>query len=170
VAAWGSISAGSKKEDLAYIRAEYRGLGVTGYAHISWLDPNKVRQVVVVGSRKMAVFNDMIEERLRIFDRGIEVGEEPISFERPLTYRHGDIVSPYIKFEEPLSVEVKHFIECVQRRARPLADGRSGMKVLAVLEAIDEALASGGVVEVRYPDASDSSKRENSCSSVMAAS
>jgi predicted dehydrogenase len=151
VSAWGSASEGAGTEYLAYMRFEYRGLGVIGYARISWLDPNKVREVIVVGSGKMAIYNDLIEERLRIYDRGVApCKEHGVPFERPLTYRYGDIVSPYIEFHEPLSLEVNHFIECVQSSARPLADGYSGLAVIAVLEAIDEAIETGRVVEVHY--------------------
>jgi predicted dehydrogenase len=161
VAAWGSTSARSGTEDLAYIRMQYESLGVTGYARLSWLDPHKVREVVVVGSKKMAVYNDLLEERLRIFDRRVEPCEQQATpSERPLTYRYGDIVSPYIVFEEPLLLEVKHFISSVQNGTLPQTDGYSGLFVVAVLEAIDEAVATGGVVRVRYPAALDPPKIE----------
>jgi predicted dehydrogenase len=156
VAAWGSTCAGMGTEDIAYIRMEYREVGVTAYARLSWLDPNKVREVIVVGSKKMAIYNDLIEERLRIFDRGIDLCEQSTaSFERPLTYRYGDIVSPHITFQEPLSLELKHFIDCVRDGAPPETDGYNGLAVIAVLEAIDEAVATGATVKVRYPSALD---------------
>jgi predicted dehydrogenase len=156
VAAWGSGGGDSRPQDLAYIRLEYEELGVTGFARLSWLDPNKIREVTVVGSRKMAVYNDLIEERLRIFDRGIDLDEQSaISFERPLTYRYGDIVSPHINFEEPLSLEVRHFIDCARGGVPPQTDGHNGLVVIAVLEAIDEAVATGGVIKVRYSHASE---------------
>jgi predicted dehydrogenase len=152
VSAWASANAWSGTEDLAYIRIEYEELGVTGFVRLSWLDPNKVREVIVVGSKRMAVYDDLQEERLRIFDKGVELCEQStMSFERPLTYRYGDIVSPHIKFEEPLSLEVEHFVECVRDGTLPQTEGHSGLAVLAVLEAIDEAVATGGIVKVRYP-------------------
>ena len=64
----------------------------------------------MVGSKKMAVYNDLVEEQLRIFDRGVMRPEESSSFERPLSYRYGDIVSPWIDFKEPLALEVQHFV------------------------------------------------------------
>lgn len=151
VSAWGSTIMDPGIEDLAYIRLQYQELGVAGYIHVSWLDPNKVREVIVVGSKKMAIYDDLREERLRIFDRGVERSQEPMQFERPLSYRYGDIVSPHIRFEEPLALEMRHFVECVSNGSIPLTDGRSGLAVVAVLEAIDEALKSGNTVEVRYP-------------------
>jgi predicted dehydrogenase len=136
-------------EDLAYIRLQYKDRGVTGYIHVSWLDPNKVREVIVVGSKKMAIYNDLREERLRIFDRGIEpCQQQELQFERPLSYRYGHIVSPYSQFDEPLALEVRHFVECVWRGIAPQTDGKSGPAVVSVLAAIDEALATGRTVEV----------------------
>ena len=70
VAGWASLNAG-ETEDVAFIRLEYREIGVTGFAHLSWLDPKKTREVTVVGSKKMAVYNDLVEEQLRIFTESI---------------------------------------------------------------------------------------------------
>jgi predicted dehydrogenase len=150
VAGWASLNAG-ETEDVAFIRLEYREMGVTGFAHLSWLDPKKTREVTVVGSKKMAVYNDLIEEQLRIFDRGVMRPEESSSFERPLCCRYGDIVSPQIDFKEPLALEVEHFVSCVRRGIAPRTDGKNGLAVIAVLEAIDEAIAAGAVVDVQYP-------------------
>jgi predicted dehydrogenase len=150
VAGWASLNAG-ETEDVAFIRLEYRELGVTGFAHLSWLDPKKTREVTVVGSKKMAVYNDLVEEQLRIFDRGVIRPEESSSFERPLSCRYGDIISPRIDFKEPLALEVEHFIYCVQRGISPRTDGEDGLTVIAVLETIDQAIATGAVVNVRYP-------------------
>ncbi len=153
VAAWGSANARAGTEDLAYLRLEYPDQGVTGYVHVSWLDPNKVRKVTVVGSKRMAVYDDMHEEHLRIFDRGVDGGNHgTASFDPPMSYRYGDIVSPYIRFEEPLVLEVQHFIDCIRDGTVPRTDGRCGLAVTAVLEAADRALATGRTVEVCWPD------------------
>jgi predicted dehydrogenase len=151
VAGWASLNAG-ETEDVAFIRLEYREIGVTGFAHLSWLDPKKTREVTVVGSKKMAVYNDLVEEPLRIFDRGVVRPEESSSFERPLSCRYGDIVSPQIDFKEPLALEVAHFICCARRSAPPKTDCESGLRVIAVLEAISEAIATGATVNVQYPE------------------
>lgn len=158
VGAWGSSHACGDVKDLAYIRLEYGQRGVMGYAHVSWLDPRKVRRVTVVGSRKMAVYDDLAEERLRIFDCGVEGNGHdgaggPAPFERPVSYRYGDIVSPHIHFEEPLALEDRHFVECIRKRTAPSSDGHSGMAVVAVLEAIDRALATGRDLPVDSLDA-----------------
>ena len=150
VAGWASLNAG-EIEDVAFIRFEYREMGVTGFARLSWLGRKKTCEVTVVGSKKMAVYNDLVEDQLRIFDRGVMRAEKSSSFERPLCCRYGDIVSPRIDFKEPLALEVEHFVSCVQRGITPRTDGENGLAVIAVLEAIDEAIATGAVAIVQYP-------------------
>lgn len=151
VSAWGARNAAAGVEDLAYVRLTYPEVGVAGYIHVSWLDPKKVRRVTVVGSAKMAEYDDLAEERLRIFDRGVQPASEA-SFERPVSYRYGDIVSPHLGADEPLALEDRHFIESIQNGTVPQSDGRSGLTVVAILEAIDEAVATGRIVPVAYPD------------------
>jgi predicted dehydrogenase len=146
VAGMASLNAG-ETQDVAFIRLEYREIGVTGFAHLSWLDPKKTREVTVVGSKRMAVYNDLVDEQLRIFERS----KESSSYKRPRSSRNVDIVSPRIDLKEPLTLEVEHFVYCVQRGIPPRIDGESGLTVIAVLEAIDEAIATGAVVKVQYP-------------------
>jgi predicted dehydrogenase len=149
VTAWGLSHAGAEVEVLAYLRLEYEDIGVTGYVHVSWLDPKKVRKVVVVGSERMAVYNDLAEERLRIYDRGVEFEEAAsATHERPLSYRYGDILSPHIQFQEPLLLEDRHFVECIRTGAQPQCDGLSGLQVVSVLEAADRSLQAGGAVRI----------------------
>ena len=149
VCAWSSSHAAREVEDVAMIRLEYKERGVTGYIHVSWLEPKKVRRVTVVGSEKMAVYNDMTEESLRIFDRGVERTNGSVKqFERPVSYRYGDIISPHIPAQEPLGVEDRHFIDCVQYGRAPQTDGWEGLSVVAVLEAIDQSIRTGGPANV----------------------
>ena len=154
VSAWGAAHACRDVNDLAYIKLHYDSVGVTGHIHVSWLDPRKVRTVTVVGSQKMAIYDDTSDERLRIFDCGVEAGEpvggaDPlVPYERPFAYRQGDIVSPRIAGDEPLLLENRHFVDCIRGEARPLSDGRSGLAVVAVLDAVDRAIATGGTVPI----------------------
>jgi predicted dehydrogenase len=145
VSAWSSINSSLGIEDIAYIKLEYRELGVIGIVHASWLDPKKVREVTVVGSKKMAVFNDANEYRLRIFDRGSADAAKEL-----LTDGTCAIALPEIQFEEPLLVELKHFLDCISEKVEPLSNGQSGLAVIAVLEAIDAALVTNGTATVRY--------------------
>jgi predicted dehydrogenase len=154
VSAWGSAHAARSFEDVAQLRLDYDDVDVTAYVRVSWLDPAKVRRITVVGSERMAVYNDLsATERLRIFDRGVEPIDEALELHQmPLNYRYGDIVSPYIPFEEPLAVEDRHFLDCVLNRKLPLTDGRSGAVVVAVLEAASEALRTGFTVTLAAED------------------
>ena len=114
VDAWGASLAFGGVEDVAYIRLEYEALKVTGHAHLSWLDPRKTRTVTVVGSEKMAVYDDLAAEPLRIFDRGVSSAEGfAPSHERPALYRYGDIVAPHIRSDEPLALQDRHFTDCI---------------------------------------------------------
>ena len=153
VSAWGSAHAARSFEDVAQLRLDYNDVDVTTYVRVSWLDPAKVRRVTVVGSERMAVYNDLASsERLRIFDRGVEPIDATLDLHQmPLNYRYGDIVSPHIPFEEPLAVEDRHFLDCVINRKLPLTDGRRGADVVAVLEAAGEALRTGRHVDITAP-------------------
>lgn len=157
VTAWSASLARETVEDIAYIRLDYGKLGVSGFIQLSWLDPRKVRTVTVVGKDKMAVYDDLAEEPLRVYDRGV-VNLEGGSrlHDRPFSYRYGDIISPHIPSEEPLALEEQHFLNCIRNRATPDSSGRDGMLVIAILEAIDRALRKGITIEVDYPvDPSD---------------
>jgi predicted dehydrogenase len=113
--------------------------------HVSWLDPDKVRRLTVVGDRRMAVYNDVSTvEKLRIYDRGVEAPAIDNYGEFELAYRHGQIVIPHIQWREPLRLECEHFAQCVRTGARPLSDGEQGLAVVAVLEAASRSLELGG--------------------------
>jgi predicted dehydrogenase len=112
--------------------------GLTAHLHLSWLDPHKERRFTVVGSRRMATFDDMaLEGKLTIYDKGFD--EDARGYGEYIT-RTGDIFSPRIPNQEPLRLECEHFIECVRTGARPRSDGESGLRVVAVLEALQRSL------------------------------
>ena len=112
--------------------------------HVSWLDPHKVRTLTIVGSRKMLVFDDMqATEKIWIYDRGVEP-KEALPYGADLQLRFGDIHVPFIKMAEPLSIEVQHFLDCCRDGSTPRSDGRDGLRVVRVLEAVDESMAAGG--------------------------
>jgi len=141
VDAWATSLAFGGVEDMAYIRLDYDKPRVTGYAHLSWLDPCKTRSVTVVGSERMAVYDDLAEERLRIFDRGIDGGEGRMPpHERPPRYRYGDIVSPHIRPDEPLALQDRHFVDCVRDNLVPETSGEDALGIIATLEAISRSI------------------------------
>ena len=145
VAAWGSRHAHSFLEDVAHIQLMYDEPAVTANIRVSWLDPCKVRRTTVVGSEKMAVYNDMLaDERIRVYDKGVvRAADPPALTPMPMSYRVGDIQSPYLRFEEPLLVQDREFASCVARSERPPADGENGFAVVQVLEAAQISLRSG---------------------------
>lgn len=124
--------------------------GRAAHIHVSWLDPHKVRQITVVGSRKMAVFDDVeATEKLRIYDKGVELPQQHSlpgyeSYGDSLSLRFGDIHIPRVEMREPLRIECQHFVDCVLKGQRPLSDGRNGLQVLRVLEAGQRSLDREG--------------------------
>jgi predicted dehydrogenase len=112
--------------------------GLMAHLHLSWLDPHKERRFTVVGSDKMATFDDMqLEQKLVIYDKGFD--EDYSSFGEYIA-RSGDVWSPRVPNEEPLRVECRHFAECVREGKTPLSDGRSGLRVVRVLEGLQKSL------------------------------
>lgn len=148
VSAWGGSHGHRYLEDVAYVRLGYKAMDVAAQLHVSWLDPCKVRRVTVVGSRKMAVYNDMSsEEKLRIYDKGVDptraagdLVQGELLHEMPVTYRYGGITSPYLPVQEPLAVQDEHFTDCVVSGGRPVTNGQNGLAVVQVLAASDLSL------------------------------
>jgi predicted dehydrogenase len=151
VSAIGSRALGNIREDVAFITLGYSN-DVIGNIHVSWADPNKVREVVVVGSRQRLVFDDLNSlERVRIYEKGVSVGETHAgSFgEFKLLMRDGDIVSPKIELSEPLKGQLTDFVEAVIGHRQPLSGSLSGTHVVQALKAIDISIRErGAAVEV----------------------
>jgi predicted dehydrogenase len=114
--------------------------GQIGHLHLSWLDPHKIRKMTVIGSNKMAVFDDMAPEgKVTVHDKGeIHMPEGTISTHA------GDIWSPRIDATEPLRLECEHFLECVRTGAEPRTGVEEGLRVVEVLEAMQTSLERGG--------------------------
>jgi predicted dehydrogenase len=119
---------------------------ISASIRVSWLDPCKVRRVTIVGSHKMAVFNDVLnEEKVRIYDRGVEQQYQTDNFaDAHLSYRYGDVTIPHLPPGEPLADECAHFVECIKHRHTPLSDGWSGYSVVQLLEDAHRSLAQDG--------------------------
>jgi predicted dehydrogenase len=112
--------------------------GLSAHLHLSWLDPHKERRFTVVGSRRMATFDDMaLEGKLTIYDKGFD--EDARTYGEYIT-RTGDIFSPRIPNLEPLRIECEHFVDCVRRGEQPRSDGASGVRVVRVLEQLQQSL------------------------------
>jgi predicted dehydrogenase len=112
--------------------------GLAAHLHLSWLDPHKARGFTVVGSKRMATLDDMDNERkVTVYDKGFD--EKVDTYGEYIT-RAGDIRSPRVADDEPLRVEVEHFLACVRDGRRPLSDGVSGLRVVRVLEGLQRSL------------------------------
>ena len=112
--------------------------GLAAHMHLSWLDPHKERRFTVVGSKRMATFDDMeLERKLSVYDKGFD---EDYSSYGEYIARSGDIFSPHVPNEEPLRIECRHFLDCVRDRARPRSGAESGLRVVRVLEALQRSL------------------------------
>jgi predicted dehydrogenase len=114
--------------------------------HLSWLDPKKVRRMTIVGSRKMAVYDDLETlEKIRIYDKGVNAPPHTSGFgEFQLSYRYGNITIPHLPSAEPLQIECDHFLQCIKAASVPLTDGSNGLAVVRVLEAAQASLTDGG--------------------------
>jgi len=128
---------------IAYMTLRYKS-GIIAHIHVSWLSPVKIRRIIIGGSRRMIIYDDVEPtEKIRVYDSGIEFD---YSQENPLqpTYRLGDIYLPRLDQREALLVEAEHFVDCILNGKKPLTDATFGLAVLKVLEASDTSLREGG--------------------------
>ena len=139
-------------EDVVFATLKWAS-GVTGHIHVSWLDPGKIRKMTLVGSRKMVVYDDVSDDKIMIFDKGVDrvpkIGER-MDYDQSggyqLIHRTGDILLPRVAFQEPLKTEAAHFLECLRNGLPPLTGPKHARDVVAILEAGQTALASGQAV------------------------
>lgn len=120
----------------------------------SWLDPNKVRDMTFVGTKKMLIYDDMEPiEKIKVYDKRVQVPPHYDTFaEFQYSYHYGDMYSPYLKLVEPLKVECQSFLDCITKNVEPESSGLEGSKVVQILEAASESLKNGGGrVEIAKP-------------------
>jgi predicted dehydrogenase len=135
------------REDVGFISLGYPG-NVLGHIHVSWADPDKAREVVVVKGDSRIVFNDLNgQEQVRVYEKGVcTLDPEPLNYdESRLQIRDGDIISPRIEASEPLKNECRHFLECVKLRQQPISSGIEGRDVVRVLEAVNKSIQRRGL-------------------------
>jgi predicted dehydrogenase len=127
-------------EDVAYITLYFPG-NVIAHINVNWLSPVKVRTTLVGGQRKMLVWNDLEPaEKIKIYDKGVEVGTEQGVHELLVSYRSGDMWAPRVEEIEALQLATRYFLDCVAEGKRPFNDGRAGLRVVRMLEAAEESL------------------------------
>jgi predicted dehydrogenase len=146
VSATGHAYLQSAIEDVVFLHLEFP-TGQIAHVHLSWLDPHKLRRLTLVGSRKMAVFDDMDStEKIRIYDKGVASAAGGIvEYKDALTLRFGDILIPQLTMREPLEIECNDFVRAITTGATPRASGADGLRVVRVLEAAAHSLAGGGM-------------------------
>lgn len=131
--------------DIVYMHLKF-GDDILAHIHVSWLDPNKVRKITVVGSKKMAVYDDIENlEKIRVYDKGVDVPPYTETYgDFQCSYRYGSIVTPHIQFTEPLRVECEHFANSVINKTTPRSSGTVGLRIVKVLEAAQQSLDADG--------------------------
>ncbi|MEZ4734906.1 MAG: Gfo/Idh/MocA family oxidoreductase [Caldilineaceae bacterium] len=145
VAAQGNACLQHEIEDVAYMTLRFPN-NILAHIRMSWLDPCKTRRITVVGSKKMVIYDDVEpQEKLKVYDKGVKAIRHTDTFgEFQFAYHYGDIVTPYIRFEEPLRLECTHFLECIAEGKPPLTDGYNGLRVVEIVEAAQRSLRNGG--------------------------
>jgi len=132
-------------EDVAYTTLLFPN-NIMAHIRSSWLDPSKQRRITVVGSKKMVIYDDVEPlEKIKIYDKGVKAIRHTDTFgEFSFAYHYGDVVIPYIRFEEPLRVQCRHFIDCINEGKTPQTDGLNGMRVVRIVEAAQRSMKNNG--------------------------
>jgi predicted dehydrogenase len=140
-------------EDVAYTTLTFPN-NILAHIRSSWLDPSKQRRITVVGSKKMVIYDDVEPlEKVKIYDKGVKAIRHTDTFgEFSFAYHYGDVVIPYIRFEEPLRVQCRHFQECIRDGKQPQTDGHNGLRVVQVVEAAQRSLKNGGATVFLSPN------------------
>jgi predicted dehydrogenase len=133
--------------EVVYLNIKFEG-GVMANVRLSWLDPVKERRLIVVGSQKMLVYDDLAEHasKVVIYDKGVDIPPYSITeAEFRASYRHGNETHHPLEWREPLNLQCSHFVDCIRTGAKPRSSGLDGLKVVSVLETAQRSLQNGGV-------------------------
>jgi predicted dehydrogenase len=147
VSAVAGMVLGNCRNDVGFISLGYPD-NVLAHIHVSWADPDKAREVVVVKNDKRIVFDDLNGvEQVRVWEKGVvPLDQEPLTYgELRFKIREGDIISPRIEPVEPLKQQCRHFLECVRTKQRPISGGLEGLNVVRVLEAVNRSIKGNGI-------------------------
>jgi predicted dehydrogenase len=146
VTATGTAHFNHELEDVAYITIYFSG-NLIAHINVNWLSPVKIRTTLIGGKKKMLVWNDLVsDEKLRIYDKGVDADEKDKGYNLRMSYRSGDMWSPRIDQVEALRSETEYFVDCVMNGTTPVNDGLSGLRVVRLLEATIKSLKMGGAV------------------------
>jgi len=145
VSAIGVSHVAGQPVNVAYLTCMFPD-NLIAHFHVNWLAPVKIRQTLLCGSEKMVVFDDLdASEKVKVYDKGVTFDDDPgEALERRVGYRAGDMWAPRLDNVEALAVEAQHFVDCIATGETPLSDGRAGLRVVKILEAAHESMASHG--------------------------
>ena len=143
LSAYGAMHANHDIEDVAYLNLDY-GDGLIANFHVNWLSPVKVRQMIIGGSERSLIYNDLdVNEKIKVFDSVIEIGADVEERRKALiSYRNGDVWSPNISTGEPLSRMTDHFVKCIKTGQQPISDGKAGLRIVKILDAAQRSIKS----------------------------
>ncbi len=145
----GAIGASGKghinhKEDIAYITVHFSN-NIIAHFNVNWLSPVKMRMTLIGGEKKMLVWNDLsVDEKIRIYDRGVDVSNREGIYDMLVSYRTGDMWAPRVDQLEALQLETEYFVQCILNNDRPFNDGHAGLRIIRMLEACDKSLKKNG--------------------------
>jgi len=131
-------------EDVAYVVVNFDN-DIIAHFHVNWLAPVKVRQILIGGSRKMIVYDDVEpSEKVKVYDKGVDVTTEEGVYQLLVQYRTGDMYSPKLDSTEALSLLASHFVECIEQSKTPVTNGEAGLGVVRILEAAQKSINNNG--------------------------
>jgi predicted dehydrogenase len=145
VSAVGKCHVGNGLEDIAYLTLEYANSLIAHFS-VNWLSPVKIRRTLIGGTRSMILYDDMeTSEKVKVYDRGIDVTTREGVYSTLVQYRTGDMLSPKLDQIEALSTATRHFIDCIVNDKTPMTDGHAGLNVVSILEASAESIKNRGM-------------------------
>jgi len=146
LSAFGGVHASHEIEDVAYLHLDY-GDGLIANFHFNWLSPVKVRQMIIGGCERSLIYNDLeFSEKIKVYDSGIEVGEDLEQRRKALIrYRNGDVWAPNLENSEPLARVTGNFVKCVEKGERPISDGAAGLRIVKILDAAQRSIKGLGI-------------------------
>jgi len=131
-------------EDVAYVVVNFDN-DIIAHFHVNWLAPVKVRQILIGGSRKMIVYDDVEpSEKVKVYDKGVDVTTQEGVYQVLVQYRTGDMYSPKLDSTEALSLLASHFVECIEHSTTPVTNGEAGLGVVRILEAAEKSINNNG--------------------------
>jgi len=131
-------------EDMAYLALHFEGK-MMAHVHVNWLAPVKIRRILIGGSKKMIVYDDMEpSEKVKVYDSGVKVVTREGIYKTLVEYRTGDMFAPKLDQSEALGLVVKDFLDAIELGRKPVADGETGLRIVRILEAAELSVKKGG--------------------------